>query len=155
MEMRLSLLLACLLRAVPDADGLLAGVLYNAPFWQREAGTPMNARQTLVLNRVLDGMEGKLTNAKWTAIGNALRLRRCGISMICCTKACWRGWTAVGAAMGIYWSNRPIALMQQALAAIKNASMASAHSATGYDPVHRLRYTGGAQRRVDSPFDAS
>ena len=33
------------------------------------AGTPMNARQTLVLNRVLDGMEGKLTNAKWAAIG--------------------------------------------------------------------------------------
>ena len=29
----------------------------------------MNARQTLVLNRVLDGMEGKLTNAKWSAIG--------------------------------------------------------------------------------------
>jgi Fic family protein len=29
----------------------------------------MNARQTLVLNRVLDGMEGKLTNAKWAAMG--------------------------------------------------------------------------------------
>jgi Fic family protein len=29
----------------------------------------MNARQTLVLNHVLDGMEGKLTNAKWAAMG--------------------------------------------------------------------------------------
>ncbi|EER59869.1 hypothetical protein AcdelDRAFT_2567 [Acidovorax delafieldii 2AN] len=29
----------------------------------------MNARQTLVLNRVLDGMEGKLTNAEWAAMG--------------------------------------------------------------------------------------
>jgi Fic family protein len=34
----------------------------------------MNARQTLVLNKVRDGMEGKLTNAKitnagWAAIG--------------------------------------------------------------------------------------
>lgn len=29
----------------------------------------MNERQTLVLNRVLDGMKGKLTNAKWAAIG--------------------------------------------------------------------------------------
>ncbi len=28
----------------------------------------MNKRQTQVLNRVLDGMEGKLTNAKWAAI---------------------------------------------------------------------------------------
>ena len=26
-------------------------------------------RQTQVLNRVLDGMEGKLTNAKWASIG--------------------------------------------------------------------------------------
>ena len=44
-------------------------VLDKAQFWQRWAGTPMNTRQTLVLNRVLDGMEGKLTNAKWAAIG--------------------------------------------------------------------------------------
>lgn len=60
--------LACLLRAVQGADGLLVGVLDEAQFWQRWAGTPMNERQTLVLNRVLDGMEGKLTNAKWAAI---------------------------------------------------------------------------------------
>ena len=61
--------LACLLRAVQGADGLLAGVLDKAQFWQRWAGTPLNARQTLVLNRVLDGMEGKLTNAKWAVTG--------------------------------------------------------------------------------------
>ena len=28
----------------------------------------MNARQTLALNRALDGMKGKLTNAKWTTM---------------------------------------------------------------------------------------
>ena len=61
--------LACLLRAVQGADGLLAGVLDKAQFWQRWAGTPMNARQTGVLNCVLDGMERKLTNAKWAAMG--------------------------------------------------------------------------------------
>lgn len=60
---------ACLLRAVQGADGLLVTVLDKAQFWQRWAGTPMNARQTQVLNKVLDGMEGKLTNAKWAAIG--------------------------------------------------------------------------------------
>jgi len=64
--------LACLLRAVQGADGLLAGVLDKAQFWQRWAGTPMNARQTLVLNHVLDRPPGeaggKLTNAKWAAI---------------------------------------------------------------------------------------
>lgn len=61
--------LGCLLRAVQGADATLAGVLDKAQFWQRWAGTPMNARQTLVLNRVLDGMEGKLNNAKWAAMG--------------------------------------------------------------------------------------
>ncbi|SFC60640.1 Fic family protein [Polaromonas sp. OV174] len=64
----LSWFLACLLRAVQGADGLLAGVLDKAQFWQRWAGTPMNERQALVLNRVLDGMDGKLTNAKWAAL---------------------------------------------------------------------------------------
>ncbi len=60
---------ACLLRAVQGADGLLAGVLDKAQFWQRWAGTPLNARQISVLNRVLDGMDGQLTNAKWASIG--------------------------------------------------------------------------------------
>ena len=53
---------------------MLEGVLGKAQFWTRWAGVLMNARQTLVLNRVLDGMHGKLTNAKitnagWAAIG--------------------------------------------------------------------------------------
>lgn len=61
--------LGCLLRAVQGADATLAGVLDKAQFWQRWAGTPMNARQTQVLNRVLDGFEGKLSNARWAAIG--------------------------------------------------------------------------------------
>ena len=29
----------------------------------------MNERQTQVLNSVLDGMQGKLTNARWASIG--------------------------------------------------------------------------------------
>ena len=66
--------MACLLRAVQGVDGLLEGVLGKAQFWTRRAGVPMSARQTLVLNRVLDGTGGKLTNAKitnagWAAIG--------------------------------------------------------------------------------------
>jgi Fic family protein len=65
----LSWFLGCLLRAVQGADTTLAGVLDKAQFWQRWAGTPLNARQTQVLNRVLDGFEGKLTNAKWAALG--------------------------------------------------------------------------------------
>ncbi|ADX48435.1 filamentation induced by cAMP protein Fic [Paracidovorax avenae ATCC 19860] len=60
--------LGCLLRAVQGADDLVADVLAKAQFWQRWADVPMNVRQTLVLNRVLDGMEGKLSNARWAAI---------------------------------------------------------------------------------------
>jgi Fic family protein len=69
----LSWFLACLLRAVQGADGLLAGVLDKAQFWQRWAGTPMNPRQTAVLNHMLDrapdSVEGKLSNARWAALG--------------------------------------------------------------------------------------
>jgi Fic family protein len=65
----LSWFLGCLLRAVQGADALLVGVLDKAQCWQRWAGTPMNERQTHVLNRVLDSMDGKLTNAKWAALG--------------------------------------------------------------------------------------
>jgi Fic family protein len=60
---------AWLLRAVQGTDGLLAGVLDKAQFRQRWAGTPINARQTLVLSHLLDGMEDMLTNAKRAAIG--------------------------------------------------------------------------------------
>ena len=65
----LSWFLSCLLRAVQGSAALLAGVLGKAQFWQLWAGVPMSARQTLVLNSVLDGMNGKLTNTKWAAIG--------------------------------------------------------------------------------------
>jgi Fic family protein len=64
----LSWFLACLLRAVQGADATLATVLTKAQFWQRWAGTALNERQIKLLNRMLDGFEGKLTNAKWAAI---------------------------------------------------------------------------------------
>jgi len=65
----LSWFLACLLRALQEADRILSAVLHKANFWTRWAGTPLNARQIKVLNRVLDGFEGKLSNKKWAAIG--------------------------------------------------------------------------------------
>ena len=68
MTLWLRWLLGCLMRAVQGADTTLAGVLGKTQFWQRWAGTPMNERQTQVLNRVLDGLEGKLTNAKRASI---------------------------------------------------------------------------------------
>jgi len=57
-------------RAVDQAQHTLDAVLAKTRFWQRFAGTPMNARQVKLLNRLLDGFEGKLTSSKWAAIAN-------------------------------------------------------------------------------------
>ena len=43
-------------------------MLTKARFWQRWAATPLNERQAKVLNRLLDGFDGKLTSSKWAAI---------------------------------------------------------------------------------------
>ena len=40
----------------------------KARFWQRTAGRPLNERQVKLINRLLDGFEGKLTTGKWAAI---------------------------------------------------------------------------------------
>lgn len=55
-------------RAIDQAQHTLDAVLAKARFWQRVAGTPMNERQVKLLNRLLDGFEGKLTSSKWAAI---------------------------------------------------------------------------------------
>jgi Fic family protein len=55
-------------RAVDQAQHTLDAVLAKARFWQRFAGTPMNERQAKLLNRLLDGFEGKLTTSKWASI---------------------------------------------------------------------------------------
>jgi len=60
--------LRCLDRAFDGADDVLATVLTKARFWQSHAGEPFNERQSLMLNRLLDGFEGKLTSSKWATI---------------------------------------------------------------------------------------
>ncbi len=46
----------------------LGGVLGKARFRERAAGLSLNERQRLVLNRLLDGFEGKLTTSKWAKL---------------------------------------------------------------------------------------
>jgi len=60
--------LATLHGAVEQAQHTLDAVLTRAHFWQRRATTPLNDRQAKLLNRLLDGFEGKLTSSKWAAI---------------------------------------------------------------------------------------
>ncbi|EML1600909.1 Fic family protein [Burkholderia cenocepacia] len=55
-------------RAIDHAHTTLDAVLIKARFWQRCAGVAMNERQVKVMNRLLDGFEGKLTTSKWAAL---------------------------------------------------------------------------------------
>lgn len=60
--------LQALQAAIALAHQTLDRVLAKARFWHAVAAVPMNARQIKVLNRLLDGFEGKLTTAKWAAL---------------------------------------------------------------------------------------
>jgi len=60
--------IACLDRAFDGAETILASVLRKARFWEALTGQSLNERQRKVVNRLLDGFEGKLTNAKWAAL---------------------------------------------------------------------------------------
>ncbi len=63
--------IGCLDRAFEGAETILASVMRKARFWESIAGQPLNDRQRKVINRLLDGFEGKLTNAKWAALTKA------------------------------------------------------------------------------------
>jgi Fic family protein len=60
--------LGCLGRAIDGAEDTLALVMHKARFWQTHAEAALNERQHRVLNRVLDGFEGKLTSSKWAKL---------------------------------------------------------------------------------------
>jgi len=60
--------LTCLRRAIEGAHGGMESILAKARFWERFATTPFNERQIKILNRVLDGFEGKLTTTKWAKL---------------------------------------------------------------------------------------
>jgi Fic family protein len=60
--------LACLGRAIDGAQIVLSTVLAKAKFWERMHGIAINDRQRLVLNKLLDGFEGKLTTTKYAKL---------------------------------------------------------------------------------------
>jgi Fic family protein len=60
--------LGCLGRAFEGTEKTLATVLHKAQFWQKHAAVNMNDRQRLLLNKMLDGFDGKLTSSKWAKI---------------------------------------------------------------------------------------
>jgi Fic family protein len=60
--------LGCLGRAIEGAQHTLGAVLQKARFWQAIADVKLNDRQRLVLNRLLEGFEGKLTTSRWAKL---------------------------------------------------------------------------------------
>ncbi|MCL4720031.1 MAG: Fic family protein [Phycisphaerae bacterium] len=60
--------LGCLDRAIGGADGTLGAVLNKARMWQRINRRPVNERQRLVINRMLNGFKGFLSTSKYAKL---------------------------------------------------------------------------------------
>lgn len=60
--------LGCLKRAIEASDTTLQSVLAKARFWEAHAGKSFNERQRAIINRLLDGFDGKLTSSKWAKL---------------------------------------------------------------------------------------
>ena len=80
--------LGCLTRAIEGAQAALSGVIEKGRYWEKLRDVPLNARQRLVISRLLEGFEGKLTTSKWaaltkssndTALRDIQQLMACGV----------------------------------------------------------------------------
>lgn len=60
--------LDCLERAILGSEQLLDGVMRKSRVWSAISDLTLNDRQRLVINRLLDGFEGKLTSGKWAKL---------------------------------------------------------------------------------------
>lgn len=60
--------LHCLINALKSTDSILTRVLFKANFWNKHSKTIINERQKKLLNKLLDGFDGKLTSSKWAKI---------------------------------------------------------------------------------------
>ena len=60
--------LSCLINALKSTDKILTRVLFKADFWSKHSKTIINERQKKLLNKLIDGFDGKLTSSKWGKI---------------------------------------------------------------------------------------
>ena len=60
--------LNCLYRALQSTEETIQKVLIKTAFWDKHKDTVLNSRQRLMLNKLLDGFEGKLKTSKWAKI---------------------------------------------------------------------------------------
>ena len=139
--------LACLDRAFDGAQKTLAAILGKARFWQIHAQETLNHRQRAMLNRLLDGFEGKLSSAKWatltkTSTDTALRdidhLVR-------------RGILVKGTAAGRSTSYLLIASPADALRAIANNARENAHlTAFGGSTIPNQQEKAETQQKIET-----
>lgn len=60
--------LDCLGRAISGTESTLAAVFRKVHFWDANSRKTLNDRQKLLLNKLLDGFDGKLTSTKWATM---------------------------------------------------------------------------------------
>jgi len=60
--------LLCLKNALLATEMILQNTLRKAAFWELHEHTALNARQRMLINKLLDGFEGKLQSSKWAKI---------------------------------------------------------------------------------------
>ena len=58
----------CLDEAISLSEENLSGVIHKAKFWESHQGVGLNERQRKMLNKLMDGFDGKLTSSKWAKI---------------------------------------------------------------------------------------
>lgn len=60
--------LNCLFRALKTSEDTMQMVIYKSEFWDKHKNTSINSRQRVMLNKLLDGFDGKLKSSKWAKI---------------------------------------------------------------------------------------
>jgi Fic family protein len=60
--------LNCLDGALLATGEILLVVINKARFWEKHVSESFNSRQKIMLNKLLDGFDGKLTSSKWAKI---------------------------------------------------------------------------------------
>ena len=64
----LSWFLNCFSRAVVNAEDTLSSVFFKAELWNRINPDPVNERQRLIINRMLDNFKGHVTTSKYAKL---------------------------------------------------------------------------------------
>jgi Fic family protein len=60
--------LSCLDRALDTTETTLSAVFKKADFWKSHPTGSLNERQSLMINKLFEGFQGKLTSSKWAKL---------------------------------------------------------------------------------------